>query len=221
MGIHKEGYRLIAAFFFIIAALVFVLHYFIPYHGFGQFALIVLDAAALIFWGLVVSFFRYPKFDVEKNDNHIISPADGRVVVIEKTTENEYFKDERIQVSIFMSPLNTHMNRYPMSGKLAYHKYHKGKFLVAWHPKSSTENERNTLVFKNEKTTILVRQIAGALARRIRWYGKENDQVIQGEQLGFIKFGSRLDVFLPLDAEINVNLEENVLAGKTIIATIK
>ena len=113
------------------------------------------------------------------------------------------------------------MNRYPMSGKLAYHKYHKGKFLVAWHPKSSTENERNTLVFKNEKTSILVRQIAGALARRIRWYGKENDQVIQGEQLGFIKFGSRLDVFLPLDAEINVNLEENVLAGKTIIATIK
>lgn len=220
MRLHKEGNGVILVFFIILAILVSLFHYFIPFQGFGQIAVIILDSSALIFWGMVIYFFRYPVFDVDKNDKHILSPADGTVVVIEKTMETEYFNEKRIQVSIFMSPLNTHMNRYPISGKLSYHKYHKGKFLVAWDPKSSTDNERNTLVFENDKTILLVRQIAGAVARRIKWYGKENDTVVQGEQLGFIKFGSRLDLFLPLDAKVNVQMDEVVYAGKTVIATI-
>lgn len=220
MGLHREGYSVILVFFLIIGAIVSLLHYLIPFEGIGKIALLILDTAAIIFWGLVIYFFRYPKFDVEINENHILSPADGKIVVIEKTVETEYFNEERIQVSVFMSPLNTHMNRYPMSGKIAYHKYHKGKFLVAWDPKSSTDNERNTLVFENDKTNLLVRQIAGAVARRIRWYGKPEDKIVQGEQLGFIKFGSRLDLFLPLDAKINVEMDEVVYAGKTIIAKI-
>jgi len=221
MGLHKEGYSVIFVFLLIIAAIVGLLHYFIPNEGIGEYVLLFLDIVAVIFWILVISFFRYPIFDVEKNENHILSPADGTIVVIEKTMETEYLNEKRIQVSIFMSPLNTHMNRYPISGKMSYHKYHKGKFLVAWDPKSSTDNERNTIVIENDKIKLLVRQIAGAVARRIKWYGNVNEDVTQGEQLGFIKFGSRLDLFIPLDAEINVNLDEKVKAGKTIIATLK
>ena len=221
MGLHKEGYSVILVFLVIIAAIVGVFHFFIPNEGIGQYFLIGLDIVAIIFWGLVISFFRYPIFDVIKNENQILSPADGKVVVIEKTMETEYLNEKRIQVSIFMSPLNTHMNRYPISGKMSYHKYHKGKFLVAWDPKSSTDNERNTIVIENDKLKLLVRQIAGAVARRIKWYGKVGEEVTQGEQLGFIKFGSRLDLFIPLDAEINVKLDEAVRAGKTVIATVK
>ncbi len=220
MRLHKEGNGVILVFFIILTILVSLFHYFIPFQDFGQIVLIILDSSALILWGMVIYFFRYPVFDVVKNDKHILSPADGTVVVVEKTMETEYFNEKRIQVSIFMSPLNTHMNRYPISGKLSYHKYHKGKFLVAWNPKSSTDNERNTLVFENDKTNLLVRQIAGAVARRIRWYGKDNEIVEQGEQLGFIKFGSRLDLLLPLDAKVNIQLDEVVYAGKTVIATI-
>ena len=221
MGLHKEGYSVIFVFFIILSVIIGILHYFIPNEGIvGKIALVILDIAAVVFWGLVIFFFRYPKFDVEKNDNHILSPADGKIVVIEKTFEPEYYKEERIQVSVFMSPLNTHMNRYPISGKLVYHKYHKGKYLVAWDPKSSTDNERNSIVLANDKVELLVRQIAGAVARRIRWYNKVGENVIQGDQLGFIKFGSRLDLFLPLDAEINVEIGDKVYAGKTVIAKV-
>ena len=220
LKLHKEGNRIIPIFFLILAVLVIVFHLIIPFEGNWKILLIILDSAALIFWGFVISFFRYPDFDVNKNENQFISPADGTVVVIENTVETEYFNEKRIQVSIFMSPLNTHMNRYPISGELVYNKYHDGKFLVAWDPKSSTDNERNTIVIKNDKTSVLIRQIAGAVARRIRWYGKEGDKVEQGQQLGFIKFGSRVDLFLPIGTKINVELDQKVRAGKTIIAEI-
>ena len=169
----------------------------------------------------VLQFFRNPSRKIQVNDKHIISPADGKVVVIEEVTEDEYFHDKRLQVSIFMSPINVHVNRYPLSGKIPYYKYHPGKYLVAWHPKSSTENERTTVVVKNEKgKEILFRQIAGALARRIVFYGKENEIVKQGEQCGFIKFGSRVDVLLPLGTKINVKLNEVVQGGTTVIAEL-
>ena len=220
LKLHKEGFRIIPTFFIILSLIIAIFHYFIPFENYWIILLVILDLAAIIFWGLIVAFFRYPEFEVQQNENQILSPADGTVVVIEKTVESEFFNEKKIQISIFMSPFNTHMNRYPISGDFIYNKYHHGKFLVAWDPKSSTDNERNTIVIKNNKTTILIRQIAGAVARRIRWYGKEGDHVEQGQQLGFIKFGSRVDLFLPLDAKINVNLDQSVRAGKTVIAEI-
>lgn len=220
MKLHKEGYSVILVFLLIISLLLGVFHYIIPFESYGKYVLITLDIAALIFWALVISFFRYPVFEVSKNKKYILSPADGKIVVIENVQETEYLNEKRIQVSIFMSPLNTHMNRYPISGKICYQKYHKGKYLVAWDPKSSTDNERNTIVIQNENFSLLVRQIAGAVARRIRWYGKVNENVVQGNQLGFIKFGSRLDLFIPINANIKVNLEQEVRAGKTVIAEI-
>jgi phosphatidylserine decarboxylase len=153
-------------------------------------------------------------------DNLIISPCDGKVVVIEETTETEYFNDRRIQVSIFMSPLNVHVNRYPMNGVVDYVKYHKGKYLVAWHPKSSTENERSTIVVKNSKASILIRQIAGAVARRIVTYSKQGDQAAQNAELGFIKFGSRVDLYLPLGTKINAQIGDVVQNGVNVIATL-
>ena len=169
---------------------------------------------------LILQFFRNPKRNTQENPNHIIAPADGKVVVIEEVTEHEYFEDKRIQVSIFMSPLNVHVNRYPITGEVKYAKYHPGKFLVAWHPKSSIENERTTVVVENKTTgPILFRQIAGALARRIVMYSKKYDQAKQGEDMGFIKFGSRIDIFLPLDAKINAKLNNAVRGGETVIAT--
>jgi phosphatidylserine decarboxylase len=170
---------------------------------------------------IILQFFRHPDKDIEINENNIIAPADGKVVVIEETTELEYLKDKRIQVSIFMSPLNVHVNRYPISGIIRFFKYHPGKFLVAWHPKSSTENERTTLVIENSKgQQFLIRQIAGALARRIVWYGTENQTVKQGSELGFIKFGSRVDVFLPLGTKVTVNINDVVIGGETVIAKL-
>ena len=158
---------------------------------------------------VILQFFRVPKRVTEINPNHVIAPADGKVVVIEETVETEYFKGPRRQVSIFMSPINVHVNFNPISGIVSYFKYHPGKYLVAWHPKSSTENERTTVVVKNEAgTEVLFRQIAGALAKRICWYVKEGDSVTQGNEFGFIKFGSRIDIYLPLDAEICVNLND-------------
>ncbi|MCK5845991.1 MAG: phosphatidylserine decarboxylase family protein [Bacteroidales bacterium] len=218
--LHREGKRIIPTFFIILSALLALFHFIIPSEGYWLVLLTILDISAFVFWLMVISFFRWPDIDVKQNENHILSPADGTVVVVEKTVETEYLNEKRIQVSIFMSPFNTHMNRYPISGDFIYNKYHDGKFLVAWDPKSSTDNERNTIVIKNDKITLLVRQIAGAVARRIRWYGKEGDKVNQGDQLGFIKFGSRVDLFLPLDAKINVELDQKVRAGKTIIAEI-
>lgn len=170
---------------------------------------------------LILQFFRYPKREISRNDNYIICPADGKVVAIEKTVEGEYFKDQRIQVSIFMSPFNVHANWYPISGSIKFLKYHKGKKLVAWHPKSSTENERTTVVIeKDNKTQILVRQIAGALANRIICYPHEGDMIRQGAELGFIKFGSRVDLYLPLTAMVNVHLDQKVTGGIDVIAEL-
>jgi len=166
-----------------------------------------------------LNFFRVPKRIFERKDGIVYSPCDGKVVVIEETTENEFYKDKRIQVSIFMSPLNVHNQVYPISGNIKYTKYHPGKFLVAWHPKSSTDNERSTIVVENDKTSILFRQIAGAVARRIITYSKVEDTVKVADEFGFIKFGSRVDLFFPLGTKINVKLEQNVTGGQSIITT--
>ena len=169
---------------------------------------------------IILQFFRNPKRNYILDDNQILSPVDGKVVVIEEVYEGEYFKEKRIQVSIFMSPINVHVTRYPLSGLVKFSKYHPGKFLVAWHPKASEENERTTIVIENKAFgEILYRQIAGALARRIVNYAKEGTQVVQTEDAGFIKFGSRVDVFLPLGTPINVVLNQKAIGGKTIIAT--
>lgn len=181
----------------------------------------IIGALSLFGFLFFLQFFRNPKRNIQKDDKIILSPADGKVVVIEETEESEYLKEKRIQVSIFMSPLNVHVNRNPLSGIISYFKYHPGKYLVAWHPKSSTENERTTLVYKYPSgLEILIRQIAGAAARRIKWYVKQNDEVIQGEEFGFIKFGSRVDLFLPLDAKINVKIGDSVRGGLSRLAEL-
>ena len=188
--------------------------------GLGMMFMAPLGLAGIIFFGLIINFFRNPQRPGSEEENVIIAPADGKVVVIEETDESEYFKDKRIQLSIFMSPLDVHVNRSPISGKLTYVKYHPGKYLVAWHPKSSTENERNTVVIANPKIQILMRQIAGAVARRIRFYKEEGDDTTSGGELGFIRFGSRVDVFLPLGTGLDVQLNEQVYGGKTILARV-
>jgi phosphatidylserine decarboxylase len=177
---------------------------------------------SLVIIGAFASFFRIPNRKYFSSDNKIIAPADGRVVVIEETQEKEYFGDKRIQVSIFMSPANVHVNRNPISGLVTYQKYHPGKYLVAWHPKSSEKNERNTVVIEHEETgmEVLVRQIAGKLARKIRWYLQEGDEVEQNAELGFIKFGSRVDLFLPVGTKIEVDLRQKVKGGITVIGTL-
>lgn len=175
----------------------------------------------VVLYLIILQFFRNPVREVLVADNHIVyAPADGKVCVIEEVVENEYFKEKRIQVSIFMSPFNVHVNRNPVSGVVNYFRYHKGKYLVAWHPKSSTENERTTVVYGMGNSEILMRQIAGALAKRIKWYISEGDQVQQGRDMGFIKFGSRVDLFLPLDAKIEVQMDQMVKGNKTIIARL-
>ncbi len=217
MRIHKEGWM-----YCVVATVLFVLFVMGINALFASYPIIrfplLLAGGLLWFW--VFWFFRIPNRTLTVGDSLIISPCDGKVVVIEETTETEYFNDRRIQVSIFMSPLNVHVNRYPMAGEVQYVKYHKGKFLVAWHPKSSTENERSTIVVKNNKAEILLRQIAGAVARRIVTYSKENDIVKQNDELGFIKFGSRVDIFLPLGTKINTKIGEVVEGGVSLIATV-
>lgn len=199
MKIHREG---------TISILIAFILYIVAFALVNSFLSVVwlrllILIPVLVFLILIVGFFRIPSRSLPPDDNVIYAPADGKIVVIEKTTEPEYFKDERIQLSIFMSPLNVHQNVYPVSGEVTYTKYHKGKYLVAWHPKSSTDNERSTVVVKSDSgTEILFRQIAGAVARRICSYAKPGDKAIKGEEFGFIKFGSRVDVFLPLDAKI-------------------
>ncbi|WP_338407672.1 phosphatidylserine decarboxylase family protein [uncultured Flavobacterium sp.] len=176
--------------------------------------------SAFLFLIIILQFFRNPKRNIIKNENQIIAPVDGKVVVIEEVYEGEYFKEKRIQVSIFMSPINVHVTRYGLSGIVKFSKYHPGKFLVAWHPKASEENERTTIVIENKTFgEILYRQIAGALARRIVNYAEEGMQVIQGEDAGFIKFGSRVDLFLPVGTPIDVVLNQKAIGGKTVIAT--
>lgn len=217
MTIHREGRTLLIALIVILSAFVFAIGKLTESDIYLNVAIIL----SVIFYLIVLQFFRSPSRSIEINPNHIIAPADGKVVVIEETTEAEYLKDKRIQVSIFMSPVNVHINRMPVAGIISFCKYHPGKYLVAWHPKSSTENERTTIAVKmTSGTEILFRQIAGALARRICWYVKEGQQLQQGEEFGFIKFGSRVDIFLPMSAKIAVNLDQKTVGGKTVIATL-
>ena len=219
MNIHKEGRALLAVLFSILLGLNLGLFFLlnIPFPWIA-----ITGAISLILFLFFLQFFRNPTRKIEINEKQILAPADGKVVVIEKTTEDEYFKGkERIQVSIFMSPVNVHVNRNPVTGLIKYFKYHEGKYLVAWHPKSSTENERTTVVYQLHKgVEILVRQIAGAAARRIKCYVQENQSVIQGREFGFIKFGSRVDLFLPLDADIKVQIGEVTKGGQSIIAEL-
>ena len=212
---HKEGGKII-----LIATTLTVVFLLLADHFISIFWLKKgVEVLVLFFLILILQFFRNPKREVAINDNHIIAPVDGKVVVIEEVFESEYFKDNRLQVSIFMSPINVHVTRYPVNGKVKFSKYHPGKYLVAWHPKASTENERTTVVIENRVFgEILYRQIAGALARRIVNYAEEGMQVIQGTDAGFIKFGSRVDLFLPLGTEVNVKLNQKAVGGKTIIA---
>ena len=217
MKIHKEGYPSIA-----IAAVVFGVVNLLSFHYLGQqheWLAIAVFAVTLFLVLFIISFFRLPNRMLSVHDSQIICPADGKVVVIEEITDTEYFKDKRIQVSIFMSPANVHVNRNPISGDVLYSQYHKGKYLVAWHPKSSTQNERHSVVIENESGQLLVKQIAGALAKRIVNYLQPSMEVSQGNEMGFIKFGSRVDVLLPLDAEIKVQLNQKVKGGVTVLAT--
>ncbi len=217
MTVHKEGYKSIA-----IGAIVFGLINFLSFRFISSplpwlsWLIFVASLATLLF---LVSFFRVPSRKWTTGDDLVVCPADGKVVVIEEITDTEYFKDKRIQISIFMSPANVHQNRNPISGEVVYNQYHKGKYLVAWHPKSSTENERHSVVIKNNHAELLVKQIAGALAKRIVNYLEIGQEVQQSEEMGFIKFGSRVDVLLPVGTKINVSLDQVVQGGVTVLAT--
>lgn len=219
MKIHREGYGSI-----IISAIILLVIDLLIFRFLGGSFLwlcIVLMVISFIFWLCIVSFFRLPSRELTIHEEQIISPADGKVVVIEETVDEEYFKSKRIQISVFMSPANVHVNRNPLSGEVVYNQYHKGKYLVAWNPKSSTENERHSVVIKKGNTEILVKQIAGAVAKRIINYLKVGNTVKQGEEFGFIKFGSRVDLLLPIGTKINVGLNEVVKGGVTVLATLE
>lgn len=213
---HKEGQKIIFISLILVGGLFLLIDFIeIPW------LIKTLQIGLLVFFILILQFFRNPKRHTQHNDIHVVSPVDGKVVVIEEVEEPEYFKDKRLQVSIFMSPINVHVTRYPVGGKVAFSKYHPGKYLVAWHPKSSEENERTTVVVENQKIgKVLYRQIAGALARRIVNYAKKDMNVVQGSDAGFIKFGSRVDLFLPLDTKLKVKLDQKVRGGETIIAEL-
>jgi phosphatidylserine decarboxylase len=213
---HKEGTPSIIIAILVAAALTAVA-FTVPMPVWLHFLLVVLAVFVVI---IILQFFRNPKRQTVLDDNSIVSPVDGKVVVIEKVMDKEYFNEERIMISVFMSPINVHVTRYPISGKVAYSKYHPGKYLVAWHPKASEENERTTVVIEHKNTTkIMYRQIAGALAKRIVNYAVENEQIVQGTDSGFIKFGSRVDVYFPLDANIKVELNQKLKGGESILAT--
>jgi phosphatidylserine decarboxylase len=219
MTIHKEGYKTIT----LTIIVLFFANLMINRLASGQVMVQqIFLVLSLIFIIIILQFFRNPKIKIQKDAQLVLAPADGKVVVIEEVVEDEYLKEKRKQVSIFMSPINVHVNRNPVGGEISFFKYHPGKYLVAWHPKSSTENERTTVVYKLANgTEILIRQIAGALARRICWYIKEGKKVEQGTEFGFIKFGSRVDLFLPLDAEILVQANQVTKGGRTPIARLK
>jgi phosphatidylserine decarboxylase len=218
MNIHKEGYKSIALSALVFGAVNIIFFYFFS-ASMPEVAWIIFGATLLLLL-FIISFFRSPKRNFTVAHHQVICPADGKVVVIEEITDVEYFHDKRIQVSIFMSPANVHLNRIPMTGEVQYSQYHKGKYLVAWHPKSSTENERHSVVIKSDSAEILVKQIAGAVAKRIVNYLKVGQVVQQGTEMGFIKFGSRVDVLLPVGTELNVKLNQNVKGGITVLATI-
>ena len=210
---HKEGFKIIINTFLLCAAIALASEYLIENFWIQK----SLQVASVVIMVLVLQFFRNPKRVTVLNDHHIISPVDGKVVVIEEVFEKEFFKDKRLQVSIFMSPINVHVTRYPISGSVVFSKYHPGKYLVAWHPKSSELNERTTVVVENKTVgQILYRQIAGAVARRIVNYAKVGDKVVQGTDAGFIKFGSRVDVFLPIGTHINVKKIKSLRVAKTV-----
>ncbi len=212
MNIHREGISILIITFFIVTGINLATYFFFPI----IFPLTLVGA--FILFGLTINFFRNPRRAVPiMSDEMIYAPADGKVVVIEEVMETEYFNEKRLQVSIFMSIYDVHANRCPVEGKVVYSKYHPGKFLLARNPKSSTDNERNTLVIQNKKGSILIRQIAGAVARRIRSYVKQDEQVAQGQELGFIKFGSRADLLLPLETKLNVKIGDQVKAGVDVI----
>jgi len=214
MKLHKEGFTII-----LITTLVLgVINVPLQIYFSDNIASTIVLVISLLLYLTIVQFFRHPNRNIPTGENLIIAPADGKVVVIEEVVESEFYKDKRRQVSIFMSPINVHVNRYPVSGKVTYQKYHPGKYLVAWHPKSSTENERTTVVVESAKGSILFRQIAGALAKRIVCYAKEGAEAKMGAEYGFIKFGSRIDLFLPLDAEICVEMNQKTVGGETIVA---
>jgi phosphatidylserine decarboxylase len=217
MTIHKEGYKTIAISALGFALVNLVSFYFISFHQpWLSWLIFIITLGLLLF---LISFFRVPKRILTVDDNAIVCPADGKVVVIEETFDEEYFKDKRLQVSIFMSPANVHQNLNPVSGEVVYNQYHKGKYLVAWHPKSSTENERHSVVIRNSRGDILVKQIAGALAKRIVNYLSTGQKVKQSAELGFIKFGSRVDVLLPPGSKVNVHLNQAVKGGVTVLAS--
>ena len=213
---HKEGQKIIFVTLLIVGSLFLIIDSIeIPW------LVKTLQIALLTFFILILQFFRNPKRHTKLNDEQVISPVDGKVVVIEEVEESEYFKDKRLQVSVFMSPINVHVTRYPIGGKVLFSKYHPGKYLVAWHPKSSEENERTTVVVENATFgKVLYRQIAGALARRIVNYAKKDQNVVQGTDAGFIKFGSRVDLFLPLNTKLKVQLNQKVKGGESIIAEL-
>lgn len=218
MSIHKEGYKILAFGFIFLLVANLIVNIIWADHDLVKWAFII---CSLMLYVFLLFFFRWPARDLEPDHGLVYAPADGKVVVIEDTFEKEYFNDTRLQISIFMSPFNVHSNRYPVSGRIKYVRYHPGNYMVAWHPKSSELNERSTIVIETKDgTEILVRQIAGAVARRIVTYAKENQEVLQGDELGFIKFGSRVDVFLPVGTEIEVPILQQVKANKSIIAKI-
>jgi phosphatidylserine decarboxylase len=218
MSIHKEGYKILAVGFVILLILNVLVNLIWAGHTFLIWSFLV---CSLMFYVFILFFFRYPSRKLEPDHGLIYAPADGKVVVIEETIEKEYFKDKRLQISIFMSPFNMHSNKYPVSGRIKYVEYHPGNYMVAWHPKSSELNERSTIVIETEDgIEILVRQIAGAVARRIVTYAKVNQNIMQGAELGFIKFGSRVDIFLPLGTEVEVPILQQVRANKSILARI-
>jgi phosphatidylserine decarboxylase len=213
---HKEGQKII----FITLALVVIITLLADSIQIPWITKLIQVALVLVLV-LILQFFRNPKRHTQQNENQVISPVDGKVVVIEEVEETEYFKEKRLQVSVFMSPINVHVTRYPISGKVLFSKYHPGKYLVAWHPKASTDNERTTIVVENKTYgKVLYRQIAGALARRIVNYAEQGQTVEQGSDAGFIKFGSRVDLFLPLDTKIKVKLNQKVKGGECIIAEV-
>ena len=218
MTIHREGYKSIAIGTLIFGAINFAVLYF--FSASVPVLCWVIFFSTLFLLLFLISFFRIPNRTLTINDTAVVCPCDGKVVVIEETVDPEYFKDKRLQVSVFMSPANVHVNRNPVSGEVVYNQYHKGKYLVAWNPKSSTENERHSVVIRKGNTEILVKQIAGALAKRIVNYLQVGQKVEQSDELGFIKFGSRVDLLLPVGTKINVELNQVVKGGVTVIATL-
>jgi phosphatidylserine decarboxylase len=219
MTIHKEGRTLLLVLLIILVAANLLVFSLLPGRTELQRGIVI---SSVIFYLLILQFFRSPRILIQGNDRQVLAPADGKVVVIEEVEEHEYFQGERrLQISIFMSPLNVHINRTPVAGIIKYFKYHAGQYLVAWHPKSSTDNERTTVVVQMQNgLEVMVRQIAGAMARRIKWYVDEGDRLSQGDEFGFIKFGSRVDVYLPLGSEIKVGIGDKTKAGRTVIAEL-